>query len=154
MRKVPPALWLPPPAVLLLHGLLAWWLDDGLPMGGDFAGRERLALGVALAGALLMMIAGLAMLRRRTTVDPLHPADASALVTGGIFAISRNPIYLGDLLILCGWLLWLGNPLGLLVAASFVLWLTLLQIRHEEAALVARFGDDYRTYCRRVRRWL
>ena len=87
-------------------------------------------------------------------VDPLHPADASALVTGGIFAISRNPIYLGDLLILCGWLLWLGNPLGLLVAASFVLWLTLLQIRHEEVALAARFGDDYRTYCRRVRRWL
>ena len=154
MRAVPLALWLPPPGVLLLHAGLGWGIDQLMPLGGAYPGRELLALLVAMGGALLMLVAGLHMLGRRTTVDPLHPADARTLVTGGIFAFSRNPIYLGDLLILAGWLLWLGNPLGVLALAGFVLWMNRLQIHHEEQALHARFGEAYQQYCLRVRRWL
>ncbi len=86
-------------------------------------------------------------------MTPLHPAQASALVTGGIFRVSRNPMYLG---LLC-WTMALACYLGgLLVWLGPLLlwgWLSRWQIVPEERALQERFGDAYADYCRRVRRW-
>ena len=153
--RIAPALWLPPPVVLLLHMTAGWWLWMQWPQWvSDRPALHWLATACGLAGLLLMQAAGTTLLRARTTVNPLLPQRSSHLVTHGVFACSRNPIYLADLLLLCAWLLWLGQPLGLLLPPVFVLWLTCLQIRHEERALLARFGEDYRNYCRRVRRWL
>ena len=91
--------------------------------------------------------------RQGTTVTPLHPEQASALVTGGLYRFSRNPMYLG---LLC-WTMALACYLGgLLVWLGPLLlwgWLSRWQIVPEERALRARFGDGYADYCRRVRRW-
>lgn len=153
--RIAPALWLPPPAVLLLHMAAGGWLHLQWPQWElDWPLLRGLAIGCGLAGLLLMQAAGTTLLKARTTVNPLLPQRSSRLVSHGVFARSRNPIYLADLLLLCAWLLWLGQPLGLLLPPLFVLWLTCLQIRHEERALLALFGEDYRTYCARVRRWL
>ena len=155
MPRISPALWLPPPLVLLLHMAAGWWLCLQWPQWVlDAAALRWLAVACGLAGLLLMQAAGTTLLKARTTVNPLLPQRSSRLVCHGVFARSRNPIYLADLLLLCGWLLWLGQPLGLLLPPLFVLWLSGLQIRHEERALQALFGDDYRNYCARVRRWL
>lgn len=91
--------------------------------------------------------------RQGTTVTPLHPEQASALVTGGLYRLSRNPMYLG---LLC-WTMALACYLGgLWVWLGPLLlwgWLSRWQIVPEERALQARFGDGYADYCRRVRRW-
>lgn len=91
--------------------------------------------------------------RQGTKVTPLHPEQASALVTGGLYRLSRNPMYLG---LLC-WTMALACYLGgLLVWLGPLLlwgWLSRWQIVPEERALQARFGDGYADYCRRVRRW-
>ncbi|MDO9468589.1 MAG: isoprenylcysteine carboxylmethyltransferase family protein, partial [Thiobacillus sp.] len=90
--------------------------------------------------------------RHRTTVNPYMAA--SSLCTGGPFRFSRNPIYVGDWFILVGVSLLLATWWPLLFAPLIWAMLRYGVIRHEEAHLEAKFGDDYRRYKTRVRRWL
>lgn len=146
---------LPPPAALFLAGLLAWLLARALPAWQvALPGQQGVAIALAVAGASLMLAAALSLLAARTSLNPLNPERASVLVAVGAFALTRNPIYLGDALLLCAWLVWLGQPLGLLALAGFVLWLDRVQIPAEERALARRFGADWQAYRARVRRWL
>ncbi|MFN0023203.1 MAG: methyltransferase family protein [Parvularculaceae bacterium] len=145
----------PPPVIALAAGALMWVLARyaGLP-ALDFPGRALAAAGIAGAGLAIDLISVAAFIRARTTVNPLTPERANALVVAGLYRVSRNPMYLGMLLILIGWAVWLAQPLTLLGAAAFAVLIELLQIRPEEAALEAKFGEDYRAYKKRVRRWL
>lgn len=116
--------------------------------------RLALALGFAAAG-LAVDLAGLIAFRRaRTTVNPLRPGSASSLVREGIYRRSRNPMYLGMLLVLAGWAAWLANPLALLGLPAFVLYIGRFQIVPEERALSQRFGAEFERYRAQVRRWL
>jgi len=92
--------------------------------------------------------------RARTTVNPLKPENSKALVTTGMYRYTRNPMYLGMLLLLIGWVAWIGNPLGLIMLFVFVWYLTQFQIKPEEQILAELFGDPYIEYMRQVRRWL
>jgi protein-S-isoprenylcysteine O-methyltransferase Ste14 len=74
----------------------------------------------------------------------MKPHQASALVTDGFFAWSRNPIYVADALAL----------LAFALLVLFIAYVDRFQIRPEERALRARFGADYERYCAKVRRWL
>lgn len=84
----------------------------------------------------------------------MDPSKASRLVTDGVFRISRNPMYLGLVLLLIGWAVWLGSASPWLVPPLFVTVITVVQIIPEERALGQRFGDQYRTYQQRVARWV
>ena len=145
----------PPPLVMLLAAACMWALDHWVPLGHWFA-RPWNRLGV-VPGLLGVTIAGAAMVRFRqaqTTVNPLDPSKASRLVTGGVFRLSRNPMYLGLTLLLGGWALWLGSVSPWLVPPLFVLLLTIVQITPEEQALGQLFGEPYADYRRRVPRWV
>lgn len=117
-------------------------------------GLQPAAVIAWLAGAALMLTAAWTMRQARTTLNPIQPGRARQLVTHGLFARSRNPIYLADVLLLIGLLLWLGQVSGLLWITAFALWIDRLQIPAEEQALTGLFGADYRAYRARVRRWL
>jgi protein-S-isoprenylcysteine O-methyltransferase Ste14 len=106
-----------------------------------------LGLGVCIAGVLSFH-------RARTTVNPLQPQQASALVETGIYRYSRNPMYLGFAIILTAWALVLASPLTLLGVIAFVLYMNRFQIEPEESALEALFGESFGRYRARVRRWL
>jgi protein-S-isoprenylcysteine O-methyltransferase Ste14 len=75
-------------------------------------------------------------------------------VTWGIYAITRNPMYLGGLVILSGWAIFLSNALAFLFLPTYVLYINRFQIKPEERALTALFGQEYVAYQGRVRRWL
>ena len=75
-------------------------------------------------------------------------------MTGGVFRLTRNPMYLGMALILAAWALWLGNAGGALLLAGFVAFIGRFQIAPEERALRAHFGEEFDAYARRVRRWI
>lgn len=144
-----------PPVQMLIIAALMWLVRTYLPLGlieGDW--RWPLALGLAGLGGVLILICGIAFLRARTTVHPTHPEETSALVVDGLYRLSRNPMYLGLLLILLAWGIHLGSVPGLLLAPLFVFTITRYQIVHEERALAENFGDSYRDYAERVRRWL
>lgn len=148
-------LLIPPPLVVALFGYAMWLLAGRLPFGQfAFALQRPLAALVALAGLGLMTVAAWTMFRARTTVNPLKPERAAHLVTCGVFARSRNPIYLGDALILLALALGFGNWLNFLLLPLFVAFIGRFQIAPEERALQRLFGDEYRAYCARVRRWL
>ena len=146
---------IPPPLVAVLTAAVMWGLSRLLP--GDnvpFLVCAVPAGMLALAG-LAVMLAGVWSFRRaRTTVNPLRPASASALVTGGIYRWTRNPMYLGMATLLLAWAAWLASPAALPGVLLFVAYIQRFQIQPEEEALERLFGDGYRDYCARVRRWL
>ncbi|MDZ4096586.1 MAG: isoprenylcysteine carboxylmethyltransferase family protein [Paracoccaceae bacterium] len=141
-----PPIWLL--VALALTALLDWLLPWGL--FGDFgvgAGSALIVMGVAL-----MLAAVWQMRAARTTIIPRR--DPAALVTGGVFRLSRNPIYLGDALVLAGVILWRDVPLA---APLVPLFLAVIQgrfIMGEEARLRAAFGRGFDDWAQRVRRWI
>ena len=146
---------IPPPLIGLLTGAGMWGLARMLPDLTIEASLLRwCALAVMAVGVLIEAVSVLAFLRARTTVTPLKPEKASTLVVSGLYHVSRNPMYLGMLILLIGWALWLANPTTLILPPVFVLYLTLFQIKPEEAALSEKFGSEYKAYCGRVRRWI
>ena len=144
---LPPA----PYAAALVGG---WWLDRHvLTLSLDWGALTQ-PLGWLLSGIgiALLLWTLVTFARHRTTVNPYKAA--SSLCTRGPFRFSRNPIYLGDWFLLGGISLLLHTVWPLLFAPLIWALLRYGVIRHEEAHLAARFGDDYRAYMKRVRRWL
>lgn len=121
---------------------------------GPVAPMPRVGLALAIVGLLLALWAIVAFRRASTTIHPLHPAKASTLVIAGPNRWTRNPMYLGLLLVLTGWGIALGSALALLLVPLVWAWLSRFQVRPEERALDARFGDSYRRYAAAVRRWV
>jgi len=142
-----------PPVWLAGLAALAWLQADRLPVGPPGGGWVGLPAGMLVGGgALVMALAVVEMQRARTTVLP-H-GEPAALVTSGVFRVSRNPIYLGDAMVLAGLALYWGAWPSLALVALFVWLATDRFIRPEEARLRARFGAAFEAYARRTRRWL
>ena len=145
---------IPPPLVAALLALCMWLLAGSSPA---LAGNT-IILAVAVASVVLVgisfCVSGVIGFRRaRTTVNPLQPHKASALVTSGVYRISRNPMYVGFAFLLLGWAVALGEPLAFLGVPAFVLFITRFQILPEERALTTLFGVEFERYCTTVRRW-
>ncbi|MGI9599069.1 MAG: methyltransferase family protein [Acidimicrobiales bacterium] len=148
---------IPPPVLWLVASILTFVVDrfdlDGSPLQSTIAEWGGVAL--AAVGVGIAMLGGRRFARAGTTFDPHTIDSASTLVTGGIYRVSRNPMYLGLVLLSIGWALRLGTAVGMIVGTgSLVIALTYLQIRPEERALRERFGDDYDRYRSTVRRWI
>lgn len=145
---------IPPVFVFLLFGGLMYALAKLLPVGYfDFFGRRYLMMALMVIAVGITAMALFQFLRSRTTVDPATPSKASKLVSSGIYQYSRNPMYLGLLLLLLAWGLWLGNAFNVLMAAGFVGYMNRFQIIPEEEVLSEVFGKAYAQYCTLVRRW-
>ena len=145
----------PPLALVLITAALMWLGARSVPrLGFPVPGRLYVAGGLALVGALVSILGVVSFKRAKTTVNPMKPESTSSLVVAGIYGVTRNPMYLGFLLLLLGWVAWLSNVLALLPIAGFVIYMTVFQIRPEERALDARFGPEFAAYKERVRRWI
>lgn len=116
--------------------------------------RGAIAALLLAAGAALVLAGVLEFRRARTTVNPLRPAAATALVASGVYRISRNPMYAGLLAALGAWAYWLGNAAALPFLPAFVVYMNRMQIAPEERALRDRFGPEFDAYAASVRRWL
>lgn len=147
---------LPPMLLAALLGLLAWGFDAWSPGPSlrELPAQGLLAATLAGTGAGIMLAGALALRLAQTTLDPRYPLRATRLVASGIYRLTRNPIYLGALASLAGWVVHLGQPLGLAILPFWVWYITRFQIRPEEAAMRERFGAAWVIYCARVRRWL
>jgi protein-S-isoprenylcysteine O-methyltransferase Ste14 len=146
---------IPPPLLLLgLGAAMAFASGRGTGWPVDDAVRVPLAVLCALAGAAVNVAGFRALREAGTTFDPTRPESARVLVTHGAFARTRNPMYLGFALLLVGWAAWQPSPWALLGPAAFVAFVDRFQIRPEERALQARFGDAWARYRGSVRRWV
>lgn len=145
----------PPLAQVAVFAGLMWLAARAVPAPAfAFPGQLAAALLLVAAGALVAVAGVVAFRRAHTTVDPRDPARSTELVATGVYRVTRNPMYLGFLLALAGWGVFLGNALALAALPLFVAAMNRLQIAPEERALRARFGERFARYEREVRRWL
>lgn len=145
--------WLDYPPVWLFAALGCVWAEAWLlPALIAVPVLQSIGQGLFWLGLALLGGAALSFLRARTTIVP-HQMPR-ALITGGLYRLSRNPIYLGDLLILLGVSLKWGAVSGLVLAPVFVWVITRRFILPEEARLRAQFGPEAEAFFRRTRRWI
>lgn len=123
-----------------------------VPVAGSL--RDIAYTVTAVASGIIATAAFHAFWRARTTFDPRHPERASALLTGGVFRRTRNPLYLSLALLLLADGVRLGSWVSLTGVPVFVVYVTRFQIVPEERALQARFGAAWAQYAQTVRRWI
>lgn len=146
---------IPPPLAALIACALMWLIAQALPaLAVTVPARPRVVALFAFGGLALDLIALAHFLRRHTTINPLHPDRSKALVIEGIYRFTRNPMYVGLVMLLVAWAIELEHPLTLGVVPLFVAYVNRFQIIPEERALAARFGQAYLDYTHRVPRWL
>lgn len=148
---------IPPLLLLFISGVVA------LGMALTFKGSEGILFDdpALLSVAVILSIAGLYFVsagvmefkKHQTTVDPINPGNVSSIVTTGIYGRTRNPMYVGFVLMLAAWCLALGVVQTLWLLPMFVLYLNELQIKPEEQILSEKHPDEFTIYCEEVRRW-
>ena len=142
-----------PPVILLISILLQVALHRFVPIL-RFIPQPWNWLGilVILAGVVIIISPAIDFRRSETTIIPFR--ESSKLVITGMYRLTRNPMYVGMATILLGIAVVSGSLSPFLVPLVFIPVLNSRVIRHEEAMLEERFGDEYRDYMRKVRRWL
>ncbi len=154
-----PACWLdlkiPPLIVGVLVAIAMWAVAKvGPQFSLELQVRYTLICTLIVVGVAFGLLGLTAFRASRTTINPLKPDQASALVTGGIYRVTRNPMYVGVTLLLFAWGTHLSSLLSLTGLLIFVMYITRFQIQPEERALGNIFGEEFSNYKKRVRRWL
>lgn len=142
----------PPPLLMLGAGLVQRALS---PHARPVTAARGTAAALTAAASLGLAAAAASQFRRsHTTVEPFEPSKATALVTDGPNAVTRNPMYVGMAGLLVAHALHRGSFVALIPAAGFVGVMNTFQIAAEERALAELFGADYEAYRASVPRWL
>jgi protein-S-isoprenylcysteine O-methyltransferase Ste14 len=148
-------LLIPPPIIALLLALLMWAVAPFVPRPQQLPLYHLVICSAAFAGGVLSAILGVySFWRHHTTINPHAPQKTSFLVTTGIYRITRNPMYVGIMLVLASWALYLTHILPLILLPLFIVYINRFQIGPEERMLEQRFGTEFTSYRDSVRRWL
>lgn len=148
---------IPPPILTLLvaGGMIGVsHILPPTPITAYHGAFKTLGMILIALGFIQLIYAGLQFRKAKTTVNPFTPKKSSALVVGGLYNFTRNPMYLAMASTLAGLAIILWQPLNIFLFAAFISYMTAFQIKPEEAALRELFGDEYTHYCKAVRRWL
>lgn len=142
------------PPMWLVFGVMGIFALNEFAPGLRYTGPvSQLAGGIImLAGLALLVVSGGLFSRAGTGMVPFR--DVKVLVTHGVYARTRNPMYLAMVLVLAGVAITVGALSALIVPPLFMLIVYWRYVRPEEVMLRELFGDDYTAYCARVRRWL
>tara|TARA_A100001011_G_C14040417_1_gene727568 strand:- start:184 stop:636 length:453 start_codon:yes stop_codon:yes gene_type:complete len=143
----------PPPLIALTFGILINYTKNLFPKfeirSGDVFGSIIIVFGI------IIFLSAIILFRKyKTTITPLNPFNTTKLIVDGIYKFSRNPMYLGLLLVLFGTSIILNPIGGLLFIPLFILYLNLFQIIPEENAMLDLFKDEFLEYKENVRRWI
>lgn len=143
---------IPPPIQALLAAGAMWAI--AMPDRHASSSLSLLAVGCWVLGVSIALVGIIQFKQHKTTVNPIKLNKVSSLVTSGIYAYTRNPMYVGLAVLLIGWGVWLGSTWSLIVVPVFIFTMTTLQIKKEEQVLTDLFGQEYIDYMKTVRRWL
>lgn len=146
---------IPPPLVMLLFMVTVFGFDKIMPFTLFYLPWLTYASVISLVtlGGVIALWGVKEFKDAKTTVNPLKPESSSSLVSSGIYQYTRNPMYLGLLLILLSAVIYSQHPLGLVSALGFVAYMNRFQIEPEEKMLIKLFGDEFVDYSNQVKRW-
>ena len=149
-QKVQTGIRVSAPILAIIHitmaVLLGWLAPLPIPLPPSV---QWIGLGLAAIGFILGVLSLVEFRRSRLSIKLYKN-----LVTSGIYGYSRNPVYLGFVLLLIGIPLNMGTYWGMILTWSFITFANNTIIKPEEASLKSEFNDQYIEYCSRVRRWL
>ena len=133
-----------PPSGLVLAFAIGMWLVSvyGPSLMLTVPWRVAVVALLVVVGIAISLAGVLEFRRAKTTVNPLTPETTTAMVTSGVYRFSRNPMYLGFLLVLTGWAVFLAHALAFLFLPFFVVYMNRFQITPEERALVGDSADS------------
>jgi len=146
---------IPPPLVAVIAAGGMWWLSKftSTLMLADTI-RYLLVFGFVSIGIFFALSGAISFRLAKTTVNPLKPDTASALVTSGIYQFTRNPMYVGFVAFLLAWAMFLGTVWGIGLIGGYIAYIQRFQIMPEERALTKIFKDEFIDYKAQVRPWL
>lgn len=144
---------IPPLLVALIFGILIWVMPFQVKIDNTMA-LYIVSIIFFSIGSIVSILGVWEFRKQKTTVNPMSPQESSSLVIRGIYNFTRNPMYLGFLLWLLSFGVFLRNPISLIAIILFVIYINIFQIIPEEHILEEKFGKEYLKYMKNVRRWL
>ena len=145
----------PPLIQVILTTVLMWMLSiASIKSLIVIPGRFWIVGCLWIIGGLISLLGVIAFRQVKTTVDPRAPNRATHLVIVGIYQWSRNPMYLGFVIFLIGWAIFLSNTATVILIPVFILYMNYFQIKPEERFMLEKFADEYEAYMTKVRRWI
>jgi protein-S-isoprenylcysteine O-methyltransferase Ste14 len=143
---------IPPPIVTIVFLFVIFFTKDLFRFSLTLP--SSLGFIIILVGLTIIFIAARQFKAVNTTINPIKPENASVLVNNGIFSYSRNPMYLGMLLIIIGFSI-IQNLMAIIaIMPIWIIYMTYLQIIPEEEAMKILFKEDFVNYCKKTRRWI
>ena len=143
-----------PPPIIAVTCIFANYLSTYIIKPFNFSYQGILGSIILALGFTCALSAILLCRKKRTTVNPLKPEEATSLVTSGIFSFTRNPMYLGLFIVITSTSIFFGAWFGLIILCFFVWYINIFQIIPEEEALQKLFGKKFEEYTQNVRRWI
>ena len=109
---------------------------------------------IILVGMLILINPILKFIKSQTTIDPIKFKKVNKLITSGIYKYSRNPMYLGLLMLVTSTSIFYLNIFSITTPFFFYYWINKFQIKREEIFLTEKFGNEYLLYKTKTRRWI
>jgi len=146
---------IPPVIVFLICIGLMWVIHQIIPNQSLlFESKKFIVIGLMILGGSIGVLGVIEFARRSTTVNPHKPENTKAFVQSGAYSVSRNPMYLGLLIVLLSPVFYWGNLVTLIFLPLFVWYMNEFQIKPEEEMMMQKFGDEFLEYKKKVRRWV
>ena len=143
-----------PPPILVLILVVSIYMSQYQLETTHLPYNNSISLVILLVGALILINPVFKFIKSKTTVNPVKFVKVNKLVTSGIYKYSRNPMYLGMILIIISTSIFYLNYYSVLTPFIFYFWINKFQIKREEIFLKEKFGKDYLSYMSKTRRWI
>ena len=144
---------IPPPLVVLILVISTFFSSKKIDLI-QIPFQSLISIFILSIGILILLNPVLKFKKSKTTINPIKFKKVNKLVTSGIYKYSRNPMYLGLLMIVISSSIFYLNIYSILTPLFFYLWINRFQIKREEVFLTEKFGKDYLSYKKKTRRWI
>ena len=144
---------IPPPILVLILVSSNYFSSKKIDLI-HFPNQDLISIITLLIGVLILINPILKFIKSKTTIDPIKFKKVNKLIISGIYKYSRNPMYLGLLMIVISTSIFFLNIFSITTPLLFYCWINRFQIKREESFLTEKFGEEYISYKIKTRRWI
>ena len=144
---------IPPPILVLVLVISNFFSSKKIDLI-HLPNQDLISIIILLIGVLILTNPIFKFIKSKTTIDPIKFKKVNKLITSGIYKYSRNPMYLGLLMIVISTSIFYLNIFSITTPFLFYLWINRFQIKREEIFLTEKFGREYMSYKIKTRRWI
>ena len=144
---------IPPPILVLILVISNYFSSKKIDLI-HFPNQDLISIIILLMGMIILINPIFKFIKSKTTIDPIKFKKVNKLITSGIYKYSRNPMYLGLLMIVISTSMFYLNIFSIITPILFYFWINRFQIKREEIFLTEKFGKEYLLYMTKTRRWI